>query len=91
MAISSQSSQEDPLTGDFIERILEQYYQYMTGPNRGRGETSMQNEVYVIRRILKFIGIDQPENLKKILDLSCLERYIAFLKTKNTLASSIKK
>ena len=63
----------------------------MTGPNRGRGEQSMTNEVYVIRRILKFVEVSNLINLKNVIDVGQLEAYVTKLLEKNTVPSSIKK
>ena len=61
----------------------------MTGPNCGRGEQSMTNEVYVIRRILKFVGVSNLNNLSNVIDVGQLDKYVAKLLEKNTVPSSI--
>ena len=51
----------------------------------------MTNEVYVIRRILKFVEVSNLINLKNVIDVGQLEAYVTKLLEKNTVPSSIKK
>ena len=73
----------------FLEDVMKKYYDYMTGPNRGRKPSGIDNEVYTIRRILQNIGVDTENDIHKLLIEANIYGYITFCEEKNTKPGSI--
>ena len=73
------------------KKLINEFRQYMTGPNRGRKVTSVQGVVYDIERILKVIGVENDIRLLVEDDDVRLLKFINHCEEKGNLAGSIKK